>query len=51
MRSPAEPGGGAAVGTPRRDVDAAQHDAPTVEREDARDQVEDRRLAGAVRPD
>src|SRR5207247_5352515 len=39
------------VGTPAGDVDAAEEDAAGVRRQQSGDQVEDRRLAGAVGAD
>ena len=51
LERPRHAAGGHAIGPPARDVVALEHEAPGARRQHAGDQVEERRLAGAVRPD
>src|SRR5439155_933801 len=51
LERPAEADGGSPVWAPGGDVDSLEQDPPAVERQQPRDQVEDRRLPCAVRPD
>jgi hypothetical protein len=51
LKRPRHAAGGHAIGPPARDVVALEHEAPGARRQHAGDQVEERRLPGAVRPD